>query len=88
LRNGPNTYNGDVAGSPPPARAPSKALFSLFDTLTAIIFFSALPRYLAGVFLINFIFTQIGEVVADFCSHFRLDFFKKNSKGNPCYPFF
>jgi len=32
LRNGPKTYSGDVAGSPPPANAPWKALASLCDT--------------------------------------------------------
>ena len=29
LRKGPNTYRGEVAGSPPPARAPSNELFNL-----------------------------------------------------------
>ncbi len=42
FKNGPNTYNGEVAGSPPPASAPSKALFNLFEILTAITFFPAL----------------------------------------------
>ena len=32
LRKGPKTYRGEVAGSPPPARAPSSALESLRET--------------------------------------------------------
>ncbi len=43
LRKGPNTYNGEVAGSPPPASAPSMALFSLCDT--AAIEFPLIPPH-------------------------------------------
>ncbi|MDO9087308.1 MAG: hypothetical protein Q7U53_13960 [Anaerolineaceae bacterium] len=31
LKKGPNTYSGEVAGSPPPASAPSKGFFSLWE---------------------------------------------------------
>jgi hypothetical protein len=32
LRKGPKTYRGDVAGSPPPARAPSTEFDNLYET--------------------------------------------------------
>ena len=32
FRKGPNTYRGEVAGSPPPANAPSRELESLWET--------------------------------------------------------
>jgi hypothetical protein len=31
LRKGPNTYRGEVAGSPPPASAPWSEFFSLYE---------------------------------------------------------
>ncbi len=43
FKNGPNTYNGEVAGSPPPARAPSNALFNLLEIFTDIQFFLTTP---------------------------------------------
>ena len=39
FKKGPKTYSGEVVGSPPPASAPSKALFNLLETLTAILYF-------------------------------------------------
>ena len=32
LRKGPKTYRGDVAGSPPPASAPSAEFDNLYET--------------------------------------------------------
>jgi len=39
LRNGPNTYKGDVAGSPPPASAPSSELDNLCVMLAIVLAF-------------------------------------------------
>ena len=42
FRNGPKTYRGEVAGSPPPASAPSNEFLSLWETCAI----SAVPRKL------------------------------------------
>ena len=43
-KNGPKTYRGEVAGSPPPARAPSNELDNFLETGAAILYLFFLGR--------------------------------------------